>query len=100
MARKKTEEVAAQEPVAQEATEQAAPKKTTKKKATQAAPVVKKLRVVLVKSPIGNPTRQKRTVKALGFNHVNQAIVHPDNASVRGMIFKVNHLVRVEEVEE
>ncbi len=103
MPRKKTEEVAAQEPVTQEQTEQPAPKKTpkkTSKKATQTAPVQKKLRVTLVKSPIGNPTRQKLTVKALGFGHVNQSIVHPDNPSVRGMIFKVSHLVRVEEVEE
>lgn len=59
-----------------------------------------KLRVTLVKSPIGNPTQQRLTVKALGFSHVNQTIVHPDNRSVRGMIFKVKHLVAVEEVQE
>jgi len=60
----------------------------------------KKLRVTLVKSPIGNQTRQKLTVKALGLNHVNQTIVHPDNPSVRGMIFKVSHLLKVEEIQE
>jgi len=59
-----------------------------------------KLRVTLVKSPIGNQTRHKLTVKALGLNHVNETIVHPDNPSVRGMIFKVNHLVKVEEISE
>ena len=59
-----------------------------------------KLRVTLVKSPIGNQQRQKLTVKALGFQHLNESIVHPDNPSVRGMIYKVRHLVRVEEVEE
>ena len=59
-----------------------------------------KLRVTLVKSPIGNQTRAKRTCKALGLNHVNQTITHPDNLSVRGMIFKVNHLVKVEEIQE
>ena len=59
-----------------------------------------KLRVTLVKSPIGNQTRHKLTVKALGLNHVNETIVHPDNPSVRGMIFKVNHLVKVEEIQE
>jgi large subunit ribosomal protein L30 len=100
MPRKKTEEAAAQEPVTQEPTEKAAPKKTTKKKATQTAPVQKRLRVTLIKSAIGKPTSQKRTVQALGFNHVNETIVHPDNASVRGMIFKVSHLLQVEEVEE
>jgi large subunit ribosomal protein L30 len=60
----------------------------------------KKLRVTLVKSAIGNPWPQKRTVKALGFRRLNQTVIHPDNPSVRGMIFKVSHLVRVEEVEE
>jgi large subunit ribosomal protein L30 len=60
----------------------------------------KKLRVTLVKSSIGNQIRHKRTVLALGLNHLNATIVHPDNQSVRGMIFKVKHLVKVEEVEE
>ncbi len=60
----------------------------------------KKLRVTLVKSPIGNPQNQKLTVKALGFRHLNESIVHPDNPSIRGMIYKVRHLVRVEEVAE
>ncbi len=68
------------------------------KKAAQAAE--KQLRVTLIKSPIGNQQRQKLTVKALGFQHLNESIVHPDNPSVRGMIYKVRHLVRVEEVQE
>ena len=59
----------------------------------------KKLHVTLVKSPIGNPNRQKLTVAALGLKHIRQTIVHPDNPSIRGMIYKVRHLVRVEEVE-
>ncbi len=60
----------------------------------------KKLRVKLVKSPIGTQNRHKLTVKALGLRHVNDVIVHPDNQSVRGMIFKVSHLLEVEEVAE
>ncbi len=60
----------------------------------------KKLRVTLVKSPIGNQIRQKLTVKALGLTKMHQTIVHPDNPSVRGMIFKVSHLVEVEEITE
>jgi large subunit ribosomal protein L30 len=60
----------------------------------------KKLRVTLVKSPIGNQERHKRTCVALGLRKVNQVRVHPDNESVRGMIFAVSHLVKVEEVEE
>jgi len=60
----------------------------------------KKLRVTLVKSPIGNQQNHKRTVKALGLKHMHMTITHPDNPSVRGMITKVIHLVKVEEVEE
>ena len=60
----------------------------------------KKLRVTLVKSPVGNQTRQRLTVKALGLKRIRQTITHPDNLSVRGMIFKVSHLVHVEEIEE
>ncbi len=60
----------------------------------------KKLRVTLVKSSIGNPIRQKLTVKALGFTRIHQTVVHPDNKSVRGMIYKVSHLVTVEEFSE
>jgi large subunit ribosomal protein L30 len=60
----------------------------------------RKLRVTLVKSPIGNQHRHKLTVRALGLDRLNKTIIHPDNPSVRGMIFKVNHLVHVEEVSE
>jgi len=60
----------------------------------------KKLKVTLVRSPIGNPHPQKKTVKALGFRRMHQTIVHPDNPAIRGMIFKVRHLVQVEEVTE
>lgn len=60
----------------------------------------KKLRITLVKSPIGNQERQKLTVKALGLNRMHKTMIHPDNPSIRGMVFKVSHLVRVEEIEE
>ena len=58
----------------------------------------KKIRVVLVKSPIGFSKDQKRTVTALGLNKLNSTHELPDNEAVRGMIFKVKHLVRVEEI--
>jgi large subunit ribosomal protein L30 len=58
---------------------------------------VAKLRVTLVKSGIGYAQDQKRTLKALGLNRLNKTIVHEDNSSIRGMLDKVRHLVRVEE---
>ena len=65
---------------------------------TKVAKNNKKIRVVLVKSPIGFSKDQKRTVAALGLNKLNSTHELPDNDAVRGMIFKVKHLVRVEEI--
>ncbi len=56
-----------------------------------------KLRVTWIKSGIGYAQDQKRTLKALGLNRLNQSVVHNDSLSVRGMINKVRHLIRVEE---
>ncbi|HLE15817.1 MAG TPA: 50S ribosomal protein L30 [Anaerolineales bacterium] len=53
----------------------------------------------MVRSPIGFPERQKRTVRALGLRRLNQTVVHVDGPTVRGMISRVSHLVRVEENE-
>ena len=58
-----------------------------------------KLKVIWQKSGIGYAEDQKKTIKSLGFKRLNQSVIHNDNAAVRGMILKVRHLVRVEEVE-
>jgi large subunit ribosomal protein L30 len=60
---------------------------------------VSKLRITLVKSGIGYSQDQKRTLRALGFRRLNQSVVHEDSSPVRGMIIKVRHLLKVEEVE-
>jgi large subunit ribosomal protein L30 len=57
---------------------------------------VARLRVTLIKSGIGYAQDQKKTLKALGLNRLNKTTVHNDSASLRGMIDKVRHLVRVE----
>jgi large subunit ribosomal protein L30 len=57
-----------------------------------------KLCITLVKSPIGYSRRQKGTVRALGLRRMNQSVVQEDNPVIRGMIFKVSHLVEVEEL--
>ena len=56
-----------------------------------------KLRVTWIKSGIGYTQDQKRTLRALGFNRLNQSVTHEDRPSVRGMLNKVKHLIRVEE---
>jgi len=74
---------------------------TKKDVATTTAKVAKKekkVRVTLVKSPIGFNKDQRRTAVALGLNKLNSSNELPDNDAVRGMIFKIKHLVRVEEI--
>ena len=46
---------------------------------------------------IGGTRRQRETLKSLGLRKIRQSVVREDNASVRGMIAKVTHLVTVEE---
>lgn len=58
----------------------------------------KKIKITLVKSPIGFKYDQGRTVEALGLHKLNSSVVHDDNDAIRGMVFKVKHLVKVEEV--
>ena len=55
-----------------------------------------KLCVTWVKSSIGYADDQKRTIKALGLHRLNQSVTHDDSVSIRGMINKVRHLVKVE----
>ena len=58
----------------------------------------KKLKVTYVKSAIGYNKNQRTVLKALGLKKLNSSNILPDNESVRGNIFKVKHLVKVEEV--
>ncbi len=58
----------------------------------------KKLRLTQVKSQIGRKYDQDRTLKALGLGKIGKTKEVTDNESVRGMIFKVKHLVEVEEL--
>ncbi len=55
------------------------------------------LKITWVKSTIGYPARQKKTVRALGLRRLGQTVEHKDTPVIRGMINKVPHLVRVEE---
>ena len=56
-----------------------------------------KLRITWVKSGIGYEQSQRRTLTTLGFRRLNQSVIHDDSSSIRGMINKVRHLVKVEE---
>lgn len=58
----------------------------------------KALRITQVKSPIAHKADQAATLRALGLGKMNRTVEQVDNESVRGMIFKVKHLVEVEEL--
>lgn len=60
--------------------------------------MAQKLRITLVKSPIGAIPKQRATVEALGLRKMHKTVEMPDNDAVRGMIWHVRHLVKVEEV--
>ena len=55
------------------------------------------LRITLVKSPIGYSKTHKATVRALGLHRMNDTVEQVDSPAIRGMIYKVSHLVEVEE---
>lgn len=55
------------------------------------------LTVTQIRSPIGREGDQRATLKGLGLNKINRSRTLEDTSSVRGMIEKVKHLVRVEE---
>ena len=58
----------------------------------------KTLRVTQIKSTIGYAENQRRIIRSLGLVKIGRSRDHYDTPSVRGMIFKVKHLVKVEEI--
>jgi large subunit ribosomal protein L30 len=59
---------------------------------------VAKLKITQIRSGIGAPETHKRTLQALGLKH-QRSVVQDDNPAIRGMLFKVRHLVQVTEAE-
>ena len=57
-----------------------------------------KVKITLTRSLIGRPQDQRATVRALGLGKINSTVEQEDNEVIRGMIFKVKHLVKVEEI--
>ena len=58
-----------------------------------------KIKVTLIKSSIGNRKNQKENLKGLGLKKINVSRILENTPSVRGMIQKVQHLVRIETIE-
>jgi large subunit ribosomal protein L30 len=60
--------------------------------------MAEKLMITLVKSTIGAQPAQRKTAEALGLTKLHKTVEQKDNAATRGMINKISHLVKVEEV--
>ena len=56
----------------------------------------KTLKITLVKSPIGAIPKQRATIEAMGLKKLHQTVELPDNAATKGLIQRVNHVVKVE----
>jgi large subunit ribosomal protein L30 len=63
------------------------------------AEATRTLRLQLVRSPIGSTERQRATVRALGLRRMRQVVEQADSPVTRGMVQKVEHLVRILEAE-
>lgn len=62
--------------------------------------MAKKLKITQTRSIIDRPVRQKRTIEALGLGRPNYSKMHNDTPQIRGMVKKVAHLVKMEEIED
>ena len=58
-----------------------------------------KLKITQIKSRIGSSALQKKNLDALGLRKINQTVEHDDSAIILGMVEKVKHVVRIEEVK-
>ena len=58
-----------------------------------------KLKITQVRSLIGRPANQRRIIESLGLRRNQTFVYQDDNPAIRGMVFKVRHLVTVEEVK-
>jgi large subunit ribosomal protein L30 len=58
-----------------------------------------KLLITWTKSTIGYPRTQRRVIKALGLRRLHHTVEHADTPSIRGMLHKVRHLIRVEQAQ-
>ena len=58
-----------------------------------------RLKITQIKSRIGATTRQCRNLDALGLKRINASVDHDDSVIIKGMLARVKHLVKVEEVK-
>jgi large subunit ribosomal protein L30 len=57
-----------------------------------------KIKITQIKSKNGKPERQKRTLEALGIHKMHHSVEHEATPQILGMVEKVRHLVKIEEI--
>jgi large subunit ribosomal protein L30 len=62
--------------------------------------MMKKLKITLIRSRYGRKPDQREALKGLGLRKIGQSVIREDNPMVRGLVRKVEHLVKVEELNE
>ena len=60
--------------------------------------MAEKLRITLVKSPIGAVPKHRKTVEAMGLTKIHKTVELPDNAATRGQIQQIGYMLKVEEI--
>jgi large subunit ribosomal protein L30 len=55
----------------------------------------RQIQIKLIRSGIGFPVKQKKVIQGLGFRRLNQIVTRPDTPQIRGMVFKIRHLVEI-----
>jgi large subunit ribosomal protein L30 len=60
--------------------------------------IMSKIRITQIRSKIGKPERQKRTLEALGIKKMHHSVEHEATPQILGMVVKIRHLVKVEEI--
>ena len=63
-----------------------------------ATKIVEQIKITQIKGLIGQKEKLKRTVEALGLKRIDHSVIQDDNPVIRGMVFKIKHLVTVEKV--
>ena len=79
--------------------EMAVPAKPSAKKAAKKAAAHRRLKITQVRSQIGFARAQRKVLAGLGLGRIGKSVLRHDDPCIRGMVAKVAHLVRVEEVE-
>jgi large subunit ribosomal protein L30 len=77
-------------------TEKKTAKQPVRRTAAQPKAAARMVRITLVRSPIGETYRHKATIIALGLRRIRQTVEQADTPQLRGMLSKVNHMVKVE----